>query len=265
MQVSGRKSVGALNLTAAYTYSHSIDDASDRYDGTFVNSYNPSLTRASSNFDQRHMLNVAWVYDLPFFKKSGLSHTMLGGWQWSGIESFSTGLPLTVSNGTTYSDNAGVGNGSITSAVSYPDRIGDPSSAVPPASQVSSASHAKFDINPGAFALPQGLTFGTAGRNDIRNPSRLTFDMGIFKHFAIKESTALEFRAEAFNIFNHTQFSLSSVSSGSSGGFTNAMTCANGPGNSAGGSCLGRGGATFGQISNAHLARILQFSLKFIF
>ncbi|HWZ77113.1 MAG TPA: carboxypeptidase regulatory-like domain-containing protein [Candidatus Sulfotelmatobacter sp.] len=265
MQVSGRKSVGALNLTAAYTYSHSIDDASDRYDGTFVNSYNPSLTRASSNFDQRHMLNVAWVYDVPFFKKSGLSHTMLGGWQWSGIESFSTGLPLTVSNGTTYSDNAGVGNGSITSAVSYPDRIGDPSSAVPPASQVSSASHAKFDINPGAFALPQGLTFGTAGRNDIRNPSRLTFDMGIFKHFAIKESTALEFRAEAFNIFNHTQFSLSSVSSGSSGGFTNAMTCANGPGNSAGGSCLGPGGATFGQISNAHLARILQFSLKFIF
>ena len=265
LQVSGRKSVGALNLTAAYTYSHSIDDSSDRYDGTFVNSYNPSLTRASSNFDQRHMLNGAWIYDLPFFRKSGLSHALLGGWQWSGIGSFATGLPLTVSNGTTYSDNAGVGNGSITSAVSYPNRIGDPNSGIPPASQRSSPSYAKFDINPAAFALPQGLTFGDAGRNDIRNPSRLTFDMGIFKHFAIKESMALEFRAEAFNVFNHTQFSLSSVSSGSSGGFTNAMTCTNGPDNSAGGSCLGPGGATFGQISNAHLARILQFSLKFLF
>ena len=56
-------------LSLAYTYSHSIDDSSDRYDGTFVDSYDPSLTRASSNFDQRHMLNAACVYDLPFFKK----------------------------------------------------------------------------------------------------------------------------------------------------------------------------------------------------
>jgi Carboxypeptidase regulatory-like domain/TonB-dependent Receptor Plug Domain len=264
LQISARKSVGSLILTGAYTYSHSIDDSSDRYDGTFVNSYNPSLSRASSNFDQRHMLNIGWVYDLPFFKKSGLTHSLLGGWQWSGIESFATGLPVTVSNGTTYSDNAGVGNGSITAAVSYPDRIGSPTSNVPPASQVNGPAYAKFDFNPGAFALPQGLTFGDAGRNDVRNPSRLTFDMGVFKHFAIKESMALEFRAEAFNVFNHTQLSLSSVSSGSSGGFTNAMTCTGGADNSAG-SCIGPGGATFAEINNAHLARILQFSLKFIF
>lgn len=266
LQVSARKSVGSLSLTAAYTYSHSIDNASDRYDGTFVNSYDPSLARASSNFDQRHMLNAGWVYDIPLFKKAGLAHSLLGGWQWSGIESFSTGLPLTVNNGTTYADNAGVGAGSITAATSYPDRIGNPSSGIPPASLVSSPSQAKYDFNPGAFALPQGLTFGNAGRNDVRNPSRLNFDMGIFKHFAIKESTAIEFRAEAFNIFNHTQFSLSDVTAGSSGGFTNSMTCTGGPNNSAGDpSCIGPGGSTFGQIGYAHLARVLQFSLKFLF
>jgi len=257
LQASARKSLGALILTGAYTWSHSIDDSSDRYDGTVVNSYNLSLSRASSNFDQRHMLNISWVYDLPFFKKSGLTHTLLGGWEWSGIESFATGVPLTVANAANYADNAGVAAGSVTSAVSYPDRVGNPNSGIPPASQVNGPAYAKFDFNPSAFALPQGLTFGNAGRNDVRNPSRLNFDMGLFKHFAIKESMAVEFRAEAFNIFNHTEFALSN--NATSGGINNSMTCA-GPDNT-GGSCS----STFGQIGTAHLARILQFSMKFIF
>ena len=265
LQVSARKSVGSLNLTAAYTYSHSIDDSSDRYDSTFVNSYDPTLTRASSNFDQRHMLNVGWVYDLPFFKKPGVAHSLIGGWEWSGIESFATGVPLTVVNGTTYGDNSGVGNDVGTPGISFPDVVSSSTSGIPPANQVSSSSYAKFGINPGAFVLPQGLTFGDAGRNDIRNPSRLNFDMGIFKHFAITESKAIEFRAEAFNVFNHTQFSLAPIE-GTAGGITASMTCTGGANNSAGDpSCLGPGGATFGQINNAHLARILQFSLKVLF
>ncbi len=255
LQIAGRKSVGALNISLAYTYSHAIDDSSDRYDGTFVNSYNPALTRASSNFDQRHMLNTAWVYDLPFFKKPGLSHSILGGWQWSGIESFSTGLPITVTNGTTYGDNAGVGN--ATGTGSFPALIGNPNSGIPAANQVSSPSQAKFAFNPSAFAIPQGLTFGGPGRNIVRNPSRLNFDMGIFKHFAIKESTALEFRAEAFNIFNHSQFYINNTPGG-----TDSMTCETGAN---AGSCIGPGGSTFAQISSAHLARVMQFSLKFLF
>ena len=241
LQMSARKSVGALNLTAAYTYSHAIDNSSDRYDGTFVNSYNPNYTRASSNFDERHILNTSWVYDLPFFKKAGLTHSLLGGWQWSGIESFSTGIPVTVVNGSTYGDNAGVGNAS--GQGSFPAVISNPESNIPPASQRTSPSYAKFDFNPGAFALPQGLTFGPNDRSLVRNPSRLTFDMGVFKHFAIKESTALEFRAEGFNIFNHTQFYLTN-----SNGATSSF-----------------GTGAFGEIGSAHLARILQFSLKFLF
>ena len=259
LQVSGRRSIGSLNLTGAYTYSHSIDNSSDRYDGTFVNSYNPNFTRASSNFDQRHLLNFSWVYDLPFFKKPGLTHSLLGGWEWSGIESFSTGIPLTITNSTTYGDNAGVGN--ATGTGSFPDRIGNPSSGIPPASQVSSASYSKFDFNPAAFTLPQGLTFGNAGRSDARNPNRINFDMGVFKHFAIKESTAVEFRAEAFNIFNHPQFYMASASGS---GQTVGMSCLMPPGGNAG-SCIGPGGSSFGQISSAHLARVMQFSVKFLF
>jgi len=236
LQVAARKSVGALSLTAAYTYSHSIDDASDRYDGGFVNSYDLAMTRASSNFDERHMLNVGYVYDLPFFRKPGLTQKVLGGWQWSGIATLATGTPVTITNGSTYGDNAGVGNGVGTG--SYPDQVGDPSSNVPPTSAVSSPSYSKFWYNPNAFALPTGLTFGNAGRNSLRGPGRANFDMGIFKHFTIKEQTAFEFRAEAFNIFNHTQWS----------GYPSSF-----------------GGSDLFQVNSSHLARVLQLSLKFLF
>jgi hypothetical protein len=237
LQVAVRKSVGALNLTAAYTYSHSIDDSSDRYDGSFVNTYNPSANRASSNFDQRHLLNVGYVYDFPFFKKPGLTHTLAGGWEWSGIFAFSTGTPLNVTNnGATYGDNAGVGNGVGTG--SYPDLVGDPRSNVPPPSQVTGTSYAGYFYNPAAFAVPTGLTFGDVSRNYLRNPNRTNFDMGLFKHFPIRESVAFEFRAEAFNVFNHTEWGGPSGSAGAGG---------------------------FLEIASAHLARVLQLGAKIIF
>jgi len=255
LQVAARKSVGALNLTAAYTYSHSIDDSSDRYDGTFVNSYNPNFTRASSNFDERQMLNAGWVYDIPLFKKSGLTHSLLGGWEYSGIMTLATGTPLNVTNGTTYGDNAGVGNGVGTG--SFPDLIGNPQSNIP--SGNNSPSYSKWLVNPGAYALPTGLTFGTAGRNSARNPGRDSFDMAMFKHFAIKESMAFEFRAEAFNIFNHTQWN---------GFASSAMGCngATAPYSAGDPSCLGApNDSSFLEVNGAHLARILQFGAKFIF
>jgi hypothetical protein len=253
LQISARRSVGALSLNAAYTYSHSIDDSSDRYNGDFVNSYDPSSNRASSNFDQRHMLNIGYVYDVPVFKEAGLRRTILGGWQWSGIVGFSTGTPFTVTNGTTFGDNAGTGNGVGTT--SYADLIGNPSKDIPPAN-AGLDGFAGFLYNPGAFALPRGLTFGNAGRNNVRGPSRTNFDMALFKRFAIKESVAFEFRAEAFNVFNHTQWGTPSGS----------MSCVGGSNNSAGDpSCLGPQGADLFQFGSAHLSRILQLGAKFIF
>ena len=62
-------------------------------------------------------------------------------------------------------------------------------------------------FNPAAFAAPQGLSFGTVGRNSLNNPSRTNFDMGLFKHFAFNEARAVEFRAEGYNVFNHTEWS----------------------------------------------------------
>jgi Carboxypeptidase regulatory-like domain/TonB-dependent Receptor Plug Domain len=258
LQVAGRKSVGSLNLTAAYTYSHSIDDSSDRYDGTFVNSYDPAFTRASSNFDERHMLNVGWIYDFPFFKKHGLTHSLLGGWEWSGIETYATGTPVNVTNGTTYGDNAGVGNAVGTG--SFPDLVANPSANLPGVGQLASTAYSEFAYNPAAFAVPRGLTFGDAGRNAVRNPTRLNFDMALFKHFAIKEQTAFEFRFEGFNIFNHTEWA----------GFSGSLSCPNpqtGAGSISAGdaSCLGAGGSNLFEMNSAHLARVVQLAAKFIF
>jgi carboxypeptidase family protein len=267
LQLSARKTFGALQFGAAYTYSHSIDDASSGGDTSFVDSYNFALNRASSNFDQRHVFSLSYIYDLPFFKDSGLAHTLLGGWQVSGIVSIQTGTPFSVTNagqGENSSDSAGVGNGTGTG--SHPDLIGNPNSGGP-GGTVSSFGPLLF--NPGAFAAPRGLTFGDAGRNIVRNPRTSNADMALFKHFPIKERALFEFRAEAFNVFNHTQFgyiggdSGSAASNSSINAGNNSIGCYVGPNNTPNDpSCL-----TVGLLrpNGAHNPRILQLGLKFIF
>ena len=74
LEASLRHNIGGLELNAAYTYSHSIDDSSDYNDLGFLNSYALNAYRASSNFDQRHNITVAYVYDVPIFRAKGLAH-----------------------------------------------------------------------------------------------------------------------------------------------------------------------------------------------
>jgi len=250
MQVSLHRHVGRLSIDGAYSWSHSLDDSSDRYDNNFVNAYNLGLTRASSNFDQRQILNVGYVYDLPFFTNAGLAHTLLGGWEISGITTFQTGTPFSVTDGLF---NAGVGNG--TGIGSYLDQIGNPS-AVPNLTSSPAGVYGPLLFNPGAFAAPQGLSFGTVGRNSLNNPRRTNFDMGLFKHFAFKETRAVEFRAEGYNVFNHTQWS--GVNSGTScfGDASDSFTAGD-PG------CYANNG--FLRAGGAHNPRILQLGLKVIF
>jgi hypothetical protein len=193
LEASLRHSIGGLELNAAYTYSHSIDDSSDFNDAGFVNSYNLNAYRASSNFDQRHNITLAYVYDLPFFEKKGLTHSLLGGWQWSGITLIQSGSPFSIYNEgiNATADNAGVGNG-FSTAGSYPDLVGDPKKGVsgsPLAGPLPGFGPLLY--NPDVFVLPTGLTFGNAGRNILRNPWRTNFDMALLKHFAISERQIL--------------------------------------------------------------------------
>jgi hypothetical protein len=280
LEIAVRHSIGGLQLNVAYTYSHSIDDSSDAGDVGAFNTYNLNSFRASSNFDQRHVFNIGYVYDVPLFKGNGLTHKLLGGWQWSGITLVQTGTPYSIYNaggsnadgGSVPGDNAGVGSGVATSGSSWPDIVGNPKAAIP--HTLAGNNLGPFYFNPAVFVAPRGLTFGDSGRNILNNPTRTNFDMALLKHFPISESKYFEFRAEAFNVFNHTEFSWLGGDAGSAannaglGTASSSIGCYGGANNNAGDptTCLVPGnGVALGQATSAHLPRILQFALKFIF
>jgi hypothetical protein len=288
LQFTVRRNTGPLTVGVSYTYSHSIDDSSDRSDTTLVNSFNLSSNKASSNFDQRHLLNISYVYKLdsivdklrywfsdigysdsapsvaPPGSDSSLAHALRDGWELSGITLYQSGTPFSVINGASNNgisvlDNAGVANG--TGAGSFPDVVGNVDKAAPFGGD-NSKSFGPILGNPAAFAAPEGLTFGNAGRNFMNNPSRLNFDVALLKHFKITEGSNLEFRMEAFNVFNHTQFRIYDPDLGNTG--SNTVSCYGGLNNSAGDSgCLS--GNAFLHPVDAHRPRTMQFGLKYNF
>jgi hypothetical protein len=235
LQFSLRKTDGPLTLDVAYTYSHSNDDSSDNSDGNYVNPNNIHGNYASSNYDQRQILTVAWVYEEPYFRGKGLSHTFLGGWQFAGIMTSQSGTPFSVVDGI-YGDNAGIADG-ISANGSYADRVGDPHGTIG-ASCVFPDSKAMPIYNCLAFQQPQGLTFGDSGRNSLNLPHRTQFDMSVYKVFKPKEKMTVQFRAEGFNIFNHTQWN----------GVDNYV-----------------GTQTFLYPTGAHMPRVLQFAIRISF
>jgi Carboxypeptidase regulatory-like domain len=288
LQATLRHSSGPLTLGVSYSYSHSIDDASDRSDPVLVNSYDLAENKASSNFDERHLATISYVYQLPLknFPRnfidlieerepqdaaappkanccSTLSNQILDGWELSGVTLFQTGTPFTVINsagntGISLTDNAGVSSG-LGIAASYPDVVkglGSPGN--------NSQSFGPLIGNPSQFVAPRGLTFGDAGRNFLNNPGRSNFDVALLKHFKIRERGQLEFRAEAFNIFNHTQFRVYDPDNPGSTG-NNIIGCYAGPLYSAGFKSSGADcvtGASFLHPLDAHRPRTIQFGLK---
>jgi hypothetical protein len=284
-QATVRQTRGSLTTGISYSYSHSLDEASDRSDPVLVDSYNLRANRASSNFDQRHLLNLSYVYQLPLRQfndwiherdvqgksavpapRSSIASQILDGWELSGVTTFQSGSPFTVINsagntGISLTDNAGVSSG-LGIAASYPDVVhGLPS----PGSNA--RSFGPLLVNPSQFVAPRGLTFGNAGRNFLNNPSRLNFDVALLKRFAVREGSAIEFRAEAFNVFNHTQFRIYDPDNPGSSG-NNIVSCYAGPEYSAGFSGTGvdcATGASFLHPLNAHRPRTIQFGLKLAF
>jgi hypothetical protein len=292
----------------AYTYSHSLDEASDRASANFVNSLDLKSNYASSDFDERHLLSVDYIYDLPFLRlldrftrfeneddsspdASGTDKSAKPGhnwhdnrwveatldhWQFSGITAHTTGTPFSVVNagsasGVAAADNAGVGD--AIGLGSYPDKIGNPHGVKPPGGNTESPNGATtigpLLLNPSAFVAPRGLTFGNAGRNSVNNPSRTNFNMSLLKHFSAFSEQDVEFRAEFFNIFNHTQFRIYDPTHPGNTG-NNVVNCY-------GDVTTGfNAGATSGAINcvegnsflhpvDAHDPRIMQFGLKLAF
>jgi hypothetical protein len=289
MQLGIRRTAGPLTLGVSYTYSHSIDDSSDRTEATFINAYNLPSNRASSDFDQRHLLNVSYVYQLPLMRlykalsfldedptnqvsshngggnAGPLVKRMWDGWELSGITVFQTGTPFSVLNGgsidgTSPADNAGVVT--VAGPASYPD-LASTSGPAPPSNSGGANTFGPLLGNPGRFVAPTGLTFGNAGRNYLNNPSRTNFDVALSKYFPFSEGRSFEFRVETFNLFNHTQFRVYDPSNPGNTG-NNVITCYSGTNYSAGDpGCLAT--SSFLHPLDAHRPRTLQLGFKFLF
>jgi len=296
MQFRLQRTRGALTGGLAYSYSHSIDDSSDRSDPVLVNSYDLGENRASSDFDQRNSLIVNYVYQVPNLiglikrlKPPTLTdvdepetpeasetsdvgrwgHFFLSDWQISGVITLASGTPFSVINsagntGISLTDNAGVNSG-IGIAQSYPDVVRSYTAAPP---RNNPQSFGPLLGNPSEFVAPRGLTFGDAGRNYLNNPGRFNNDIAFLKHWKIKESGLLEFRWEIFNLFNNTQFRIYDPSNPGTAGY-NVISCYAGPNYSAGYQAAGGPdcvtGASFLHPVDAHRPRTMQIALKLSF
>jgi hypothetical protein len=229
-----------LALLGSYTWSKSIDDASNFFnsagDPNFPqNSYDLRAERGRSNFDVEHRLSVSYSYDLPFgngqayLADNGWVSTVLTGWQTFGIITLQTGRPFTVAL-LQEIDNSGTGRSALGfGANDRPSLVGDP--------ELSDGTPERW-FDTGAFVFPPPGTFGNAGRNIVEGPGFQNVNISIAKNTRISEQINLQFRAEAFNLFNHPNFNLPDNFLGS---------------------------PTFGQITSARDPRHIQFAIKFLF
>ncbi|HYV12463.1 MAG TPA: carboxypeptidase regulatory-like domain-containing protein [Pyrinomonadaceae bacterium] len=231
---------GASQFNFAYTWSKNLTDnqtSSVSAAPQDVNNIRAEYSRAV--LDRRHVVSANWIYELPFFAKSnGLVHTVLGGWQVSGIGTYYTGLPFTIAS-STY-DTAGIGFIPAIIAGGRPRLLCDPNENAP---------HTVDQwFNGACFAkqTPAGATGilnvpGDASRGAVDGPPTARVDFTLSKYFRFTESTSIQFRAEAFNVFNHTNFRNLSTSRA----ITNE--------------------ALFGSVTSFRDPRVLQFGLKFLF
>jgi hypothetical protein len=228
---------GASQFNLAYTYSRSVTDNPTSY----INAA-PQLNtdifaeKGRSPLDRTHVLTINYVYELPFFRKQqGFVGKVLGGWQTSGIITYQTGSPYTVTS-VSY-DPAGIGFIPSIIAGGRPYLLCDPNEGAPHTAQQW--------FNTACFA-PQTTTNvpnipGNAGRGIINGPSTKRVDLTLSKNLRFTESFWIQLRAEAFNAFNWTN--------GRLGGTPN----------------LTRTATTFGQFTSFRDPRVMQFGAKIYF
>ena len=196
-QVNYRHTSGGLQLLLGYTYGRSFDDSSGY--GEQYNPINPALSRGLSAFDSTSNFVVSYNYLLPFDRLGGPKR-LTSGWAISGITRFETGLPVTLVETDDHSLLGTSFGGPIVLPVDTPDQVG----ALGKMNPRNSSSHYYF--NPTAFASSAIGTEGDARRRFFHGPGVNNFDTALVKDTKLSELFNLQFRAEWFNVFNHTQF-----------------------------------------------------------
>jgi len=239
LQLSLRERISKLEFLAGYTYSKSTDNGSGY--GEQLNPLNPGL-RSLSAFDLRHNFVLSYDYQLPFDHFGGPS-LLVKGWRLSGITRFATGLPVTLVE---TDDNSLLGTSSA-GAISLPV---DTPNYTPGSLNISDPRNRQKPYFNTSLFTPEALgTLGNARRRFFAGPGLNNWDIALLKDTAIKEGMNLEFRAELFNAFNHTQF-------GQPDGNITDTQQTDPDGRITGG---------FGAITTANPPRIVQFSLKLLF
>ena len=209
LQVSwNRRLSKGLLFGAAYTLSKSMDNGSNQRD-IIPDTYYAGNLWGPSEFDARHVFIANFMYELPIFHgRNDMLGKALGGWQVSGIVQRQTGTPTSVGRGTDY---AGVGlDGSLAGGIGqYWVYSGAPLNYT--RQIVLNSSDQNYWIQPNdasgkpLFTQPATGTFNhQAGIRDmIYNPGFNNVNLGLFKKFPVNEKVGFQFRAEAFNAFNH--------------------------------------------------------------
>ncbi|MBI1355634.1 MAG: hypothetical protein GC160_14950 [Acidobacteria bacterium] len=214
VSLSRRFSTGA-GFQVSYWYSKTLDYASSlNLSGSAPqliagendlpqNPFNWNAEHGPSLFDARHRMTASFLYRIPGFEKAvGARRFLLSGWQLNGILTMSSATPFTVYDTTNVSLQ---GSHPEVSGFfsSRPDLIADPNAG---------RSTVEQWISPQAFRrldpIADAGKFGNAGRNIARGPGLGNLDLALLKDFAFSERTRLQFRAEAFNVANHANFSL---------------------------------------------------------
>jgi Carboxypeptidase regulatory-like domain/TonB dependent receptor len=187
-----------LMLKGSYTWSHAIDYTDE--DGWASVNWNWApvfqRNRATAGFDRTHVFQLGWVYDLPVGKNhkylgSGIASQIVGGWQFSGIESCYTGTPFTVTAPGT--------------SLNAPSNLQTADQVAPVVFQGGVGSTGLW-YSPGSFAPVNDQRFGTSGRNILRGPGVWNTDMSISRIFPIKERFQLQFKTEFYNLPNTPHF-----------------------------------------------------------
>jgi len=229
-----RKYERGLTFGLSYTLAKSIDDMSvdpvaatsggglsTTNSRTPTDVHNFSLDRARSDFDDRHVLVVNALYDLPFGRGqkwgsgwSGFLNHILGGWTTSGIYTFQSGEPYTINSGVRTTHNTKQARADLRgpmpqSTLQYVGGIQGPvvfnaDSLIEDSTNPN--NNCRQIIGTESYFCIPGPGESGMGRNTVQGPGFWNFDMGIIKKFSITERVKLDFRTEFFNVFNHPNF-----------------------------------------------------------
>lgn len=237
LQVSAtRRYTRNLQLGAAWTWSKSMDYGSA--DGEKISTFVPVRVwnYGLSSYDRTHVLKLNWVYDTPATPfRNAVLKTAFNNWQVSGVASFVSGPPATVSFTTVKATDL---SGSPTEAV----RVVVTDNPVLPKGERTFSRFFRTDV----FRLPAAGTIGNAARSILRGPGINNWDIAVFKTFPVQERARLQFRCEMYNAFNHAQFQNFDTTAR----FDDAGNQVN---------------ARFGEMRSTRNARIIQLALRLYF